>query len=90
MCRSEQRHCQLGYIVGDIGEYVMQRSKFDPVSPLWSSPPPPPPKTLGAVNQRLVKAEQELRIQFSRIAQLQAQLDVVVGALRRSPGAMHA
>jgi hypothetical protein len=68
----------------------MQRNEFGSVSPLWSSPPPAAPKTLGAVNQRLVKAEQELRIQFSRIAQLQAQLDVVVGALRRSPGAVHA
>lgn len=67
----------------------MQRNEFATVSPLWSSPPPPPPRTLGAVNQRLVKAEQELRIQFSRIAQLQAQLDVVVGALRRSPDAIH-
>lgn len=48
-----------------------------------------PPKTLGDVNYRLAKAERELRIQFTRIAQLQAQLDVVVGALRRSPVAIH-
>lgn len=68
----------------------MQRNEFATVSPMWSSPPPPPPKTLGAVNYRLAKAERELRIQFTRIAQLQAQLDVVVGALRRSPGGVHA
>jgi len=37
------------------------------------------------VNQRLAKAEQELRVQFTRIAQLQAQLDVLVAALRGSP-----
>ena len=37
------------------------------------------------VRQRLSRAEQELRVQFTRIAQLQAQLDVVLGALLRSP-----
>jgi len=36
------------------------------------------------LNQRLGIAERELRVQFTRIAQLQAQLDVVLGALRRS------
>ena len=36
------------------------------------------------VNERLANAERELRVQFTRIAQLQAQLDVIVGALRRS------
>lgn len=35
---------------------------------------------LRTVNQRLAQAERELRIQFTRIAQLQAQLDVVLGA----------
>jgi hypothetical protein len=40
------------------------------------------------VNQRLVSTERELRVQFTRIAQLQAQLDVVLGALRRSPDAV--
>lgn len=30
-----------------------------------------------------------LQIQFTRIAQLQAQLDVVLGALRRSPDGTH-
>ena len=48
------------------------------------------PANRWVLEQRLERAEQELRIQFTRIAQLQAQLDVVVGALRRSPGAMHA
>lgn len=41
------------------------------------------------VNQRLGNAERELRIQFTRIAQLQAQLDVVLGALRRSAERLH-
>jgi hypothetical protein len=41
--------------------------------------------SLWAVNERLAKAEQELRIQFIRIAQLQAQLDLLVGKARRSP-----
>ena len=38
-----------------------------------------------AINQRLCIAERELRVQFTRIAQLQAQLDLVLGALRSSP-----
>jgi hypothetical protein len=42
-------------------------------------------ESLWAVHQRLANAERELRVQFTRIAQLQAQLDVLVGALRRSP-----
>jgi hypothetical protein len=41
------------------------------------------------VNQRLANAERELRIQFTRIAQLQAQLDVVLAALRRSANGVH-
>ena len=45
--------------------------------------------SLAAAHQRLAKAERELRIQFTRIAQLQAQLDVIVGLLRRQlPGAV--
>jgi hypothetical protein len=44
----------------------------------------------SSVNQRLGNAETELRVQFTRIAQLQAQLDVVLGALRRSPNGIHA
>ena len=42
--------------------------------------------SLGTVNQRLATAERELRIQFTRIAQLQAQVDVLLGALPHSPG----
>ena len=44
----------------------------------------PATESLWAVNQRLANAERELRVQFTRIAQLQAQLDVLLGALRRS------
>ena len=46
-------------------------------------------ESLWTVDQRLANAERELRIQFSRIAQLQGQLDVLLGALRRSPGGVH-
>ena len=42
-------------------------------------------ESLSAINQRLSVTERELRVQFTRIAQLQAQLDLVLGALRRSP-----
>jgi hypothetical protein len=45
----------------------------------------PDGQSLWAVTERLANAERELRVQFTRIAQLQAQLDVVLGALRRSP-----
>jgi hypothetical protein len=48
-----------------------------------------PAASLLSVNQRLAKAEGELRIQFTRIAQLQAQLDSVMAALRRSPDGAH-
>lgn len=41
-------------------------------------------ESLWAVNQRLANAERELRLQFTRIAQLQAQLDLLLAALRRS------
>lgn len=46
-------------------------------------------ESLWAVNQRLANAERELRTQFIRIAQLQAQLDVVLGALRDSSDRVH-
>jgi hypothetical protein len=36
------------------------------------------------VDQRLTGAERALRVQFIRIAQLQAQLDQLLGTLRRS------
>lgn len=46
-------------------------------------------QSLWAVEQRLAKTERELRIQFTRIAQLQAELDLVLAALRRSPDGAH-
>jgi len=46
-------------------------------------------ESIWTINQRLANAERELRVQFTRIAQLQAQLDVVLGALRRSPNGVH-
>jgi hypothetical protein len=46
-------------------------------------------ESLWTVDQRLTNAEGELRVQFTRIAQLQAQLDLVLGALRRSPDRVH-
>ena len=42
-------------------------------------------ESLWAVAARLANAERELRVEFIRIAQLQAQLDVVLRALRHSP-----
>jgi len=46
-------------------------------------------ESLRTVNQRLARAERELNVQFIRIAQLQAQLDLVLGALRRSSDGAH-
>jgi hypothetical protein len=43
-----------------------------PTAPVW------------AMEKRLANAEEELRVQFIRIAQLQAQLDLVLAGLRRS------
>ena len=42
-------------------------------------------ESFSAVTQRLATAERELRIQFTRIAQLQAQLDLLIAALRHWP-----
>ena len=42
------------------------------------------PANRWVLEQRLECAEQELRIQFTRIAQLQAQLDVLMATLRSS------
>lgn len=47
------------------------------------------PTSHEAVEQRLARAEQELRLQFTRIAQLQAELDLVVATLRRSQRRAH-
>ncbi len=43
-----------------------------------------PTSSAWAIEKRLATAEQELRVQFTRIAQLQAELDLVLAALRRS------
>lgn len=40
-----------------------------------------PTPSMWAVEERLATAERELRVQFTRIAQLQAELDVVSAAL---------
>jgi hypothetical protein len=40
-------------------------------------------ESLSAVSNRLAEAEYQLEVQFTRIAQLQAQLDFVLAALRR-------
>jgi hypothetical protein len=44
-----------------------------------------PASTMWSVEKRLASAEHELRVQFTRTAQLQAELDLLVGALRRLP-----
>jgi hypothetical protein len=41
------------------------------------------PRAIWNLEQRLARAEDELRIQFSRIAQLQAELDRVLATLQR-------
>ena len=70
----------------------MPPSAFLSQSPLRASrtvPPSSAAESLSAVHQRLAHAERELRIQFTRIAQLQAQLDLVLGALRRFANGTH-
>jgi hypothetical protein len=47
-----------------------------------------PASTVWSVEKRLASAERELRVQFTRIAQLQAELDLLMGALRRLPDAV--
>jgi hypothetical protein len=46
-------------------------------------------ESLSAVNKRLAEAEHQLGVQFTRIAQLQAQLDLVLAALRRVTEGRH-
>jgi hypothetical protein len=64
----------------------------------WEPPPLDPrrairgssaAKSLSAVNHRLGKTEYELQIQFTRIAQMQAQLDLVLVELRRVTEGSH-
>lgn len=45
-----------------------------------------PGSAMSSVEKRLASAERELRVQFTRIAQLQAELDLLLGAFRRLPG----
>lgn len=40
----------------------------------------------SSIEQRLASAEQELRVQFTRIAQLQAELDLLRATVKRSLG----
>ena len=47
-----------------------------------------PAPRMSSVEKRLASAERELRLQFTRIAQLQAELDLLVGAFRRFPDAV--
>ena len=72
----------------------MRRNAFALASPPLASravrPGSAATASLWSVNQRLANAERELRVQFTRIAQLQAQLDLVMGALRRSADGVHA
>jgi hypothetical protein len=66
----------------------MRRQGFDSASAHWAFSAVrrgSSIESIPTVRQRLNRAEQELRVQFTRIAQLQAQLDVVLGALRGSP-----
>ena len=44
-------------------------------------------KSLWAIEQRLASAERELCVQFTRIAQLQAELDLMLAALRHATDA---
>ena len=46
-------------------------------------------RSLWAVERRLGSAERELRIQFTRIAQLQAEVDLLLAAFRRSPSGVN-
>jgi hypothetical protein len=69
----------------------MARMKFlaesAPIAPCASMDAPPASRR--AIEQRLEAAERELRIQFTRIAQLQAQLDLLLATLRSSPDGDH-
>ena len=66
----------------------MAHMRFLADSPRPASPrvsPAARPASRWLLEQRLDCAEQELRIQFTRIAQLQAQLDLLLATLRASP-----
>ena len=40
-------------------------------------------RSVWAIEDRLAAAERELKVQFTRVAQLQAELDLVAAAMRR-------
>jgi hypothetical protein len=46
-------------------------------------------ESLSAVQKRLAQAEHQLEIQFTRIGQLQAQLDLMLAALQRAREGSH-
>ena len=64
---------------------------MSPMKFLAANPAPPAPRfdrksrslAVWTLDERLGRAEDELRIQFSRIAQLQAELDRVLAMLQR-------
>lgn len=58
-----------------------------PPGPLMPIPRRSAARSLWAVEQRLGAAERELRTQFTRIAQLQAELDLLMASLRRAADA---
>jgi hypothetical protein len=69
------------------GISVMTAERFLPKSPLPASPARfnrgSTAQSLLALEQRLASAERELRVQFIRIAQLQAELDLLLAERRR-------
>ena len=58
----------------------LQLALSAPVPPIYQTSVQSPKD----VDERLAGAERALQVQFIRIAQLQAQLDQLIGALRRS------
>jgi hypothetical protein len=79
------RRSHLWHTLLPIGAPALTR---DPLQLELPAPVPPYTQVIAqspkGVDQRLAAAEQALRVQFIRIAQLQAQLDLLLGALRRS------
>jgi len=70
--------CILQHMVTGDWRVGLQRQSFAPASPPSAAGAVrrgPATESRWTVNQRLGNAERELRIQFTRIAQLQAQLD---------------
>jgi hypothetical protein len=76
---SSRGHLQHAAVIGDV---VMTLSKRLSASQVRVSPAQR--DRLRWIEQRLANAEQELRTQFTRIAQLQAELDQVLAERRRS------